>query len=160
MFASSCGAPLSQRNVQRRALTRAAHLAGIADGSLGVCFHDLRHTLASRLIIDLRLDVVQVSWILGHASVSTTLDVYAHVFDQARHSADVRRQMALSVFAGLLAPTPAPDQHDGKVTRLPPASGRRCAGLLDQNLTTPPDEYVSERRLTQSKSISWDFRWS
>jgi len=37
--------------------------------------HDLRHTFASHLIVDLGLDVVQVSRILGHASPSTTLDI-------------------------------------------------------------------------------------
>jgi integrase len=37
-----------------------------------VRFHDLRHTFASHLIVDLDLDVAQVSRILGHASVATT----------------------------------------------------------------------------------------
>jgi integrase len=70
----------------------------------GLRFHDLRHTFASHLIIDLGLDVVQVSRILGHASASTTLDIYAHLFDQARHAADIRARMAHSEFAGLLKP--------------------------------------------------------
>jgi integrase len=60
--------------------------------------------LASRLIVDLHLDVVQVSRILGHASGSTTLDVYAHLFDEARQAADIRARMAGSAFAGLLNP--------------------------------------------------------
>jgi Phage integrase family len=50
--------------------------------------HDLRHTFASHLIVDLGLDVVQVSRLMGHASPSTTLNVYAHMFDEARHAAD------------------------------------------------------------------------
>jgi hypothetical protein len=47
--------------------------------------------------------VVQVSHILGHARVTTTLDVYSHLFDQARHAAEIRARMAASAFAQLLA---------------------------------------------------------
>jgi integrase len=102
VFTTRNGTPLSQRNVQRSALTRAACAAGLADDSRGLGFHVLRHTFASHLIVDLHLDVVQVSRILGHASVSTTLDVYTHLFDEARHAADIRARMAGSTFAGLL----------------------------------------------------------
>ena len=49
-------------------------------------FHDLRHTFASHLIVDLGLDVAQVSRILGHARITITLDVYTHLFDDARHT--------------------------------------------------------------------------
>jgi hypothetical protein len=60
--------------------------------------------LNRHLIIDLHLDVVQVSRILGHAGVSTTLDLYAHLFDESRCAADIRARMAGSAFAGLLDP--------------------------------------------------------
>jgi integrase len=116
VFATRNGTPLSQRNVQRSALTRAARVAGLEDDAGCLRFHDLRHTFASHLIIDLHLDVVQVSRILGHASVSTTLDVYAHLFDEARHAADIRARMAGSAFAGLLTP-----EDDRTVIVLPAA---------------------------------------
>lgn len=103
VFSTRNGTPLSQRNVQRSALARAARVAGLNRDGVRICFHDLRHTFASHLIVDLGLDVVQVSRILGHASVATTLNVYAHLFDEARHSADIRMRMARSAFAGLLA---------------------------------------------------------
>jgi hypothetical protein len=45
---------------------------------------------------------VQVSRLTGHASPSTTLNIYAHMFDEARHAADIRTRMARSAFAGLL----------------------------------------------------------
>ena len=64
---------------------------------------DLRHTFASHLIVDIRLDVVQVSRMLGHARTSMTLDTYTHLFDEARHGADVRAELARSDFAQLLA---------------------------------------------------------
>jgi hypothetical protein len=66
-------------------------------------FHDLRHTFASHLVVDLGLDVAQVSRILGHASITITLDVYTHLFDDARHTREIRRQMATSGFAALLS---------------------------------------------------------
>ena len=65
--------------------------------------HDLRHTFASHLIIDLKLDIAHVSRILGHARPSITLDTYTHLYNQAQHSDDIRTRMARSQFGGLLA---------------------------------------------------------
>ncbi len=62
-----------------------------------------RHTFASHLIVDLKLDVAHVSRILGHARPSITLDTYTHLFDQAAHAADIRERMAESRFGALLA---------------------------------------------------------
>ena len=87
-------------------------------------FHDLRHTFASHLIIDLGLDVVQVSRILGHASPSTTLDIYAHVFDEARDAADIRARMSRSAFAGLLE-----EEDERKVITLPAVAGATSGPL-------------------------------
>jgi len=64
--------------------------------------HDLRHTFASHLIVDLGIDVAQVSRILGHARITITLDTYTHLFDDARHTREIRRRMAASQFASLL----------------------------------------------------------
>jgi integrase len=58
--------------------------------------------VASHLIIDLGLDVAQVSRILGHARVTITLDVYTHLLDDARHTRDIRTRMAETGFAELL----------------------------------------------------------
>ena len=44
---------------------------------------------------------------LGHARITITLDVYTHVFEDARHAHDIRARMAASPFAGLLEPTTA-----------------------------------------------------
>ncbi len=51
-------------------------------------FHDLRHTYASLLIAQ-GVNVAFVSRQLGHASITTTLNVYTHRFDHAEHSASV-----------------------------------------------------------------------
>jgi integrase len=99
VFATGNGTPLGHRNVESRALQRAAAAAGLK----AVRFHDLRHTFASHLIIDLGLDIAQVSRILGHASVTSTLNIYTHLFD-ARHATEIRTRMASSPFARLLEP--------------------------------------------------------
>jgi integrase len=108
VFATAHGTPHGHRNVTRRGLQRAARVAGLDDhGWPQLRFHDLRHTFASHLILDLGLDVAQVSRILGHARVTITLDVYTHLFDDARHARDIRARMAASQFAELLATTTA-----------------------------------------------------
>ena len=139
MFATRSGTPLGERNAQRGALAHAARAGGLMAEGRRLRFHDLRHTFASHLMIDLALDVVQVSRILGHASASTTLALYAHLFDEARHAADIRARMGRSEFARLLA-----GEHDHNVTPLPAATGRRAGRSareraamrwgLDQNL--------------------------
>lgn len=103
VFATSRGTPQGQRNVAQRVLRRAAEAACLdEDGWPPLRFHDLRHTFASHLIIDLGLDVAQVSRIMGHARITITLDTYTHLFDDARHLRDIRARMARSSFASLL----------------------------------------------------------
>lgn len=86
-------------------MKKAADEAGLNDGAdPPLRFHDLRHTFASHLIVDLGLDVAQVSRILGHARITITLDVYTHLFDDARHAGEIRRRMETSEFAALLEP--------------------------------------------------------
>ncbi len=156
VFATSHGTPFLHHNVSKRVLRRAAVDAGLDRDGRRVRFHDLRHTFASHLIIDIRLDVVQVSRILGHARTSMTLDTYTHPFEEARHGADVRAELAKSQFANLLngALVPRLRLRGGEHLRstraaappprlTTPRIGRRCGPrtrptrpvLLDQNLT-------------------------
>jgi hypothetical protein len=44
---------------------------------------------------------------LGHARITITLDIYTHLFEDARHTQDIRTRMAASPFAGLSEPTTA-----------------------------------------------------
>jgi len=77
VFATANGTPYGHRNVTRRGLQRAARHAGIDNGTgPALRYHDLRHSFASHLILDLGLDVAQTSRILGHASPTITLNVY------------------------------------------------------------------------------------
>jgi hypothetical protein len=94
VFSTRNGTPLSHRNAAR-AITDASAAAELER----VGFHVLRHGFASALIVGLGLDPVQVSRQLGHAAPSITLDVYAHLFDRARHAEDIRTRIASSGLA-------------------------------------------------------------
>jgi integrase len=116
VFASEAGTPLSARNVAWRGLEAAAvkarlmpsreqrklaQVAGV-DVGLPVTMHTLRRTFASHLILDLKLDAVQVSKQMGHARPSITQDAYADLFDNARHADEIREAMAASAFGKVL----------------------------------------------------------
>jgi integrase len=49
-------------------------------------FHDLRHTFAT-LLISKGINIKVVSEMLGHANVSITLRIYAHVLPHMQDSA-------------------------------------------------------------------------
>ena len=163
VFSTSRGTPLLHHNVSKRVLRRASRDAGLDRDGRRVCFHDLRHTFASHLIIDIRLDVAQVSRMLGHARTSMTLDTYTHLFEQAAHGTDVRAQLARSEFANLLSLALEPHLLAGEQVRsarattqrprpraLPrPADKRRGSApqLLDQNLTNGIHQQCRQRKL-------------
>jgi hypothetical protein len=98
-------------------------------------FHDLRHTFASHLIIDLGLDVAQVSRILGHASVATTLNIYTHLFDDARHATEIRTRMAASPFARVLEPDGADADNVVVISRRPPRQRDRRQRAMERSRT-------------------------
>src|SRR6266542_4175113 len=125
VFATGHGTAFLHHNVSKRVLRRAATRAGLDRPGRRVRFHDLRHTFASHLIIDIRLDVVQVSRILGHARTSMTLDTYTHLFEAARHGADVRAELAKSDFANLLTQSVKPRLLAGQHLRLTRAATPR-----------------------------------
>jgi integrase len=89
VFATSVGTPFLHHNVSKRVLRRAASGAGLHHNGRRVRFHDLRHTFASHLIIDIRLDVVQVSRMLGHARTSMTP---RHLYPPVRRSPPRRQR--------------------------------------------------------------------
>ena len=74
VFPSTVGTPLSHRNVVRsfKALLKRAGLP------VDTRFYDLRHTCAT-LLLNATVHPKYVQELLGHASISQTLDTYSHV---------------------------------------------------------------------------------
>ena len=48
-----------------------------------VTLHGLRHTFASRLNASGEFDIAEISSALGHSNITTTLNIYTHVFNNA-----------------------------------------------------------------------------
>jgi integrase len=122
VFASETGTPLSIRNLTRRGLEKAAVDAGLAPSreerkkakaanieptEPPLTMHTLRRTFASHLILDLKLDAVQVSRQMGHAKPSITQNEYADLFDRARHHDEIREAMRASAFGAALGTSSA-----------------------------------------------------
>jgi len=82
VFAGEGGAALSASNLLKRHFRPVIERAGVPP----LRFHDLRHTHASLLLAD-GVHPKVVSERLGHASVSTTLDVYSHVLPDLQKDA-------------------------------------------------------------------------
>lgn len=81
VFCSQLGEPLHARTIVHQ-FKRHLKKAGLPD----VRFHDLRHTCAT-LLLSARVNPKVVSELLGHASVSITLDLYSHVIPDMQQDA-------------------------------------------------------------------------
>lgn len=76
VFSSPNGGPLRRGNFRSRVWVPATVRAGLE----GVPFHSLRHTHAAMLIAaGVHVKTIQAR--LGHASITTTMNVYGHLFD-------------------------------------------------------------------------------
>jgi integrase len=122
VFRSRNGTPLHWRNVETRGFDAAVSRAKLQRSEGKPVLHDCRHTFASLLIAQ-GLDIVFISCQLGHANPSTTLRIYAHLFDRANHEARMRETLS-AAFGQLLPPNarsallvaPAKRQSNGKAT--------------------------------------------
>ena len=119
VFTRPDGRPMHPDTVRRFGLHPTVKAAGIdTPGKPRLRFHDLRHTFASLLIAQ-GVNVAFASRQLGHASVSTTLNVYTHLFDHAEHAATVMERLE-GRFGSVLTPAevspPPPEQV--KIRRL------------------------------------------
>jgi integrase len=97
VFAGKRGTPLGYWNVRNRGFQKAVEQAGL--GGNGLTIHDLRHAAAS-LYISSGLSAVDVAAVLGHANASTTLRIYAHLFDRSDVEAKVRAAQESVVLPG------------------------------------------------------------
>jgi integrase len=82
VFPNHEGAAMRESKVLRRVLQPAAERAGLGR----VTWHQFRH-IHSSLLNDLRIPVKIAQEQLGHASISTTLNIYTHVIDASHRTA-------------------------------------------------------------------------
>jgi len=75
VFCSTIGTPLSRHNLVRRSFKPLLQKAGLPHT---IRFHDLRHTCAT-LLLAKGVYPKFVQELLGHATISITLDTYSHV---------------------------------------------------------------------------------
>jgi integrase len=74
VFCTSVGTPISVHNLHNRSWKPLLKKAGL----LHKRFHDLRHTCAT-LLLTKGVHPKVVQELLGHSSISVTLDTYSHV---------------------------------------------------------------------------------
>lgn len=89
MFATPTGHSLDAANLSRR-----FHTVLEAAGLPHQRFHDLRHACAT-LRLEQGEDLAVVSRILGHASITTTANVYGHLTDAMLGKAAERTDLIL-----------------------------------------------------------------
>ena len=92
VFASTIGSPLDPSNLVGRSFKPLLKRAGLPE----IRFHDLRHACAT-LLLSKAVSVKVVQEILGHSSVSVTMDVYSHVLPDMQEKAAVVMDSLLSV---------------------------------------------------------------
>lgn len=90
VFTTRTGAPLHSRNVLY-AFQQAIARAGVGPQR----FHDLRHCAAT-LAIEAGVPLEVVGAMLGHASISTTADIYSHITAPLLEDAAARIAAALT----------------------------------------------------------------
>ncbi len=82
IFCNSIGNPIEPGNLLRRSFWPLLQQANIAH----IRFHDLRHSAAT-MLMEQGISPKVVSEILGHSSISITLDLYSHVSKEMQQAA-------------------------------------------------------------------------
>ena len=91
VFPNETGSPLNPSNLRNRSFKRIKARAGVRED---LRFHDLRHTCATLLLSE-GVNVKVVSELLGHASITITLNTYSHVLPDMQDSAADAMEVAL-----------------------------------------------------------------
>jgi integrase len=91
IFATEAGTIINPSNLRNRSLKLLLKRAGLPP----IRFHDLRHTCAT-LLLSKDVNPKIVSEMLGHASVSITLDIYSHLLPDMQEKAAKALEEALS----------------------------------------------------------------
>lgn len=90
LFGNEIGRPIEPQNLARRSYRRILDRAGLTYRP----FHSLRHSAAT-LLLGRNVHPAIVASLLGHARVSTTLDVYSHALPTMQQAATEAMQAVL-----------------------------------------------------------------
>ena len=137
VFCNTLGRGLDYRDVGEH-FRATFKRSGITTAGGRLTLHSLRHGFAS-LLIARGLNVVFVSRQLGHSNPSITLEVYAHLFEQADHATarersarhQLRRDDGRRCDRGLKVPSRPVRGNSG-------GNNQRLDGRLRQPPATPP----------------------
>jgi integrase len=91
VFPNETGSLLNPSNLRNRSFKRIKARSGVRED---LRFHDLRHTCATLLLSE-GVNAKVVSEILGHASITITLNTYSHVLPDMQDSAADAMEAAL-----------------------------------------------------------------
>jgi integrase len=91
VFAGETGSLLNPSNLRNRSFKRIKTRSSVRED---LRFHDLRHTCAT-LLLGEGVNVKVVSEMLGHASITITLNTYSHVLPDMQDSAADAMEAAL-----------------------------------------------------------------
>ena len=83
-FANTIGKPIEAAHLRRLSFAPLLEKSGVP----GIRFHDLRHTAAT-LLLGKGVHPKVVADMLGHAQISTTLDLYSHVTPTMQREATI-----------------------------------------------------------------------
>jgi integrase len=95
VFPSEIGSLLNPSNLRNRSFKRVKARSGVRED---LRFHDLRHTCAT-LLLSQGVNVKVVSEMLGHASITITLNTYSHVLPDMQDSAAEAMEIALGTMS-------------------------------------------------------------
>jgi integrase len=91
VFPNQVGKPMNADNLYHRGFKPLLQKAGLSS----FIFHSLRHTCAT-LLVSKNVNPKIVSKMLGHATISQTMDTYSHVMPGMGDVADTALEEALS----------------------------------------------------------------
>ena len=146
VFGNRSGQPLRESKLPRNLLQPAAEQAGLGR----VTWHQFRH-IHSSLLNDLRVPVKIAQEQLGHASISTTLNIYTHIVDASNRKAveavEERLFGEMDCF-GLNSSTPADQSQPTSADEIGTTEAPAAASERRREVVRP--ERVSVGRTTAS----------
>ena len=116
VFATESGNLINPSNLRNRSFKPLLNRSGLPD----ICFHDLRHTCATTLLLSQGTHPKLVQELLGHATIAMTLDTYSH-FLPSMGDQTVR---AMEAAPSLSKTTLAARLHSPRGSRTHPPSGK------------------------------------